>query len=187
MIKKTYIYIDILSDGTPFYVGVGSAARVRLPYRSEEHTAVTENNPGWKRVVYGWTYQRDIACDLEIALIKKYGRRGDGTGTLVNLTRGGVYVHDLIWAEPVKRRHSAACRRAWQTPAAREGLAQRSREAHAVPTNKARHIAAMNEPTCKAAQQAASLHLEHLKREYVRRTGYTGDRRKITKSMLGIA
>ena len=72
-----------------FYVGIGKKGR-----------AINKNSRSkyWKNIVYKYGYEITIlsdnltwkqACDMEIYLIKYYGRRDLGEGNLVNMTDGG--------------------------------------------------------------------------------------------------
>jgi len=79
------------TNGEVFYVGMGNKDRPK-----QKHKAA--RNVLWHRVVRKHGYNIEIikeglrkqeAFDLEIELIKKYGRRDKGLGTLVNLTNGG--------------------------------------------------------------------------------------------------
>jgi len=78
------------SDGEVFYVGIGSK-RTRAydsKQRSRFWKAYTVKYPYSVEVLYeGLTWQE--ACGKERELIKQYGRRDLGGGTLVNMTDGG--------------------------------------------------------------------------------------------------
>lgn len=74
-----------------FYVGIGIDDR---PYR------ISGRNKHWHNIAKSVGYEVEIiaeglsadeACNMEIELIKKHGRRDLGTGPLVNLTPGGEY------------------------------------------------------------------------------------------------
>ena len=75
---KFYVYQYLTEDGTPFYIGKGSKNRINeshLPWLeipSIEYRKIIKNN-----------LTEQEAFDLEIELIKKYGRKIDG-GILEN-------------------------------------------------------------------------------------------------------
>ena len=89
MLYISYVYIHRTADThVPFYVGKGFGNRAFAKFRSK----------WWKNVVdkHGYTVEfveteltDKQACELEIELIRKIGRRDQGMGTLVNLTDGG--------------------------------------------------------------------------------------------------
>lgn len=97
------IYMDTLiyqhrrnDTNEVFYVGIGKDEK--RPYTK------CNRNDHWKRIVkkHGYTTEIlitellwDNACEVEIGLIKYYGRRDLGTGTLVNMTSGGDGTHNL--------------------------------------------------------------------------------------------
>lgn len=86
-----YVYQHIrLDTNEVFYVGIG-----KTKYRA--YNKSTRNNY-WKRIVNKAGYLVEIiteditweeACQKEKELIKYYGRRNKGSGTLVNMTDGG--------------------------------------------------------------------------------------------------
>lgn len=85
-----YVYLHINpSTNLPFYVGKGKGNRCKQ---------TRSRSIFWRRIVekYGFSIQivqenltHNEAYDLEVSLIRKYGRRDNGTGILVNLTDGG--------------------------------------------------------------------------------------------------
>lgn len=93
MKKIYYIYLHITNDGVVFYVGKGTD-KGNLIFERSKHT---ERTKFWKNVAKkGYTTEivavfdsEKEAFDKEKELIKKYGRRDLGLGTLVNLTDGG--------------------------------------------------------------------------------------------------
>ena len=79
-----------------FYIGIGKTEKRAYSRHSR--------NKHWKNTVNKYGYDVEIlynnltweeACNLEISLIKQYGRRDLGLGTLVNLTDGGEGVLGL--------------------------------------------------------------------------------------------
>ena len=95
MEKSYYIYLHIRKDnGVVFYVGKGTDEGNLIFERSK----ATERNKWWKNTTNKTEYEikivntfdsEDKAFQKEKELIKKYGRKDLGLGTLVNLTDGG--------------------------------------------------------------------------------------------------
>lgn len=95
-----YVYVHIRKDNNkPFYVGVGGLLSFDNYQRANANTIRNSaRNKHWKSVVnlYGFDVEiisdnctKEEACEIEIYLIKYYGRIDLKTGTLVNLTDGG--------------------------------------------------------------------------------------------------
>ena len=88
-----YVYQHIRLDRNEvFYVGIGSDSRNQRAFNKLNRTKF------WKSVLAKTEIKVEIlkeniswddACKLEKQLIKKYGRKDLGLGTLVNLTDGG--------------------------------------------------------------------------------------------------
>jgi hypothetical protein len=79
-----------LDKNEVFYIGIGKSEKRAYTKRSR--------NQHWKNIVSKTEYKVEIifenlswedACEKEIELIKFYGRKDLGLGTLVNLTDGG--------------------------------------------------------------------------------------------------
>jgi hypothetical protein len=107
MEKDTVVYIHRRNDtGEVFYVGIGNEKR---PYKKERRTK------HWKSIVnkHGYTIEilkTDLtweeACEEEINLIKLYGRKDLGLGTLVNMTDGGEGCNGFKHSEETKKKIS---------------------------------------------------------------------------------
>lgn len=90
-----YVYIHTrLDKNEVFYVGIGSDNQGKYIRANSKK----RRSKFWKDIVEHTNYIIDIvydnlswkdACEKEIELINKYGRRDIGTGTLCNLTIGG--------------------------------------------------------------------------------------------------
>ena len=89
--RTTHLYLHVKSESKEvFYVGIGNDKRPYVKGKSRSKL--------WRNVVNKYGYEVIIlsdnltwkqACELEIYLIKYYGRRDLGEGTLVNMTDGG--------------------------------------------------------------------------------------------------
>jgi hypothetical protein len=90
-----HVYLDRKPDGTPFYVGIGNARRVKHIDRNHWHAAVREKYSGWTRTVIE-SADREKCKEFEMFLIAEIGRRDLGKGPLVNLTDGGEGAEGLI-------------------------------------------------------------------------------------------
>lgn len=86
-------------DNTPYYVGKGSGLRWR-----EKHNV---GIPPKQRIKFVATelYEQD-AFNLEVELIKKYGRKDLGTGILRNQTNGGDGASGIVKSEETRKKHS---------------------------------------------------------------------------------
>lgn len=80
--NKYYVYEYLREDGSPYYVGKGSGFRAysKRPYRPKDKSRI--------RIIKDNLTEKD-AFNLEITLIKQYGRQDLGTGILKNKTIGG--------------------------------------------------------------------------------------------------
>ena len=74
-----YVYQYLTSDGVPYYIGKGSKDRI-----NESHAPWVEIPPKEFRQFIQINMEEHTAFDLEIELIKKYGRKLDG-GILENI------------------------------------------------------------------------------------------------------
>jgi hypothetical protein len=101
------VYRHTHDDGTIFYIGIGK--RLKRAYTKDRRS------PIWKYAVnkYGLNVEvlhDDVswedACKIEMDLIKQYGRKAFGEGTLVNLTEGGDGQLGLKASEETKQKMS---------------------------------------------------------------------------------
>lgn len=90
-----------------FYIGIGNSTN-RAYYKHGR-------NSHWKNIVNKVGYSVEIvctcetwqeACQIEQYLIKYYGRRDLGTGTLVNMTKGGDGVVGRVVTEETLQKMS---------------------------------------------------------------------------------
>jgi hypothetical protein len=97
-----FLYRHIrLDTNQPFYIGVGKKPKKFWLHRTEYKRAYyggKARNPLWRNVVNKTGYRVEILFESddyelilqkEIEFIELYGKRLDGTGTLVNMTDGG--------------------------------------------------------------------------------------------------
>lgn len=74
-----------------FYVGIGSLQRSRSKKGRNQYwrKIVNKNNGHFKVDIIGEDLSWSFCCEVEIGLIKSYGRVDNGTGILSNMTDGG--------------------------------------------------------------------------------------------------
>tara|TARA_R110000822_G_C15120790_1_gene473975 strand:+ start:69 stop:707 length:639 start_codon:yes stop_codon:yes gene_type:complete len=91
-----------------FYIGIGVPNR---PYRKDRR------NKWWNNIVNKYDYDIEVlhtnltwdeACKKEIYLIKYYGRKDLGLGTLVNLTDGGDGTFGMVHSNITKQKMSSS-------------------------------------------------------------------------------
>lgn len=107
-----YIYSHTrLDTNEVFYIGIGKPQKGRQLYSRAFSTFGRSNF--WKSIIKKTSYKIDIiltdlsweeACLKEKELIKLYGRKNLGTGSLCNLTDGGDGNKGLIFTEIHKKR-----------------------------------------------------------------------------------
>ena len=80
-----YVYKFLRDDGTPYYIGKGSGDRA---YRKRTKGIKLPKDANNIVLIQGCLTETE-AFDLEIDLIKQYGRKNNNTGILLNQTDGG--------------------------------------------------------------------------------------------------
>ena len=80
-----YVYSYLREDLTPYYIGKGSSSRAWKKTRGE----IGKPNDISRIVVIEYNLSEEESLELEMNLIKKYGRIDLGTGILRNKTDGG--------------------------------------------------------------------------------------------------
>lgn len=102
-----YVYKHIRKDTNEvFYIGIGSDKNYNRA------NSKSGRNKYWKRIINKVGYEIEIICDniswkealdIEIKLIKQYGRKDLNEGTLVNMTNGGDGGDTSIYIDYDKR------------------------------------------------------------------------------------
>jgi len=100
--NEYYVYIYLREDGTPYYVGKGLGRRA---FRNSGRR-MKKPSDETKIVFHSENLTEDEAFALERELIKKYGRKDNGTGILRNLTDGGEGTSGSIWSSDSKKKQS---------------------------------------------------------------------------------
>lgn len=88
--NKFCVYTHLKKDTNEiFYVGMGSIQRPYAKINRNRFWINIANKYDYDICILGKNLTKDEAIELEIEMISKIGRRDLGTGTLVNLTKGG--------------------------------------------------------------------------------------------------
>lgn len=114
---KYYLYRHIrLDKNIPFYIGFGTKPSMCNNYYDEYKRAFSKQRNGfWKIIASKSDYSveiiyedddKEIVLRKEIEFIKLYGRINIWTGTLVNLSAGGIYRHE--WSCASRKKASAS-------------------------------------------------------------------------------
>lgn len=67
-----FVYVDYTDDGRPFYVGKGTAARVKKRERNSDWVEIAAEHGQRREVVFG-TRDESSAYELEEQLVREYG------------------------------------------------------------------------------------------------------------------
>lgn len=101
------------TDLVPFYVGIGSPRRPYSSKNRSNHWHNTVKKHGLIILIRHTGLDWETACNFERAYIKRFGRRANRTGTLVNLTNGGDGVLGYRHNESSREIISAKSIRSW--------------------------------------------------------------------------
>ncbi len=141
----TYLLLDPMNEYLPFYVGKGNGNRAYVHDRNHSirddknflRRKILKNlqNNGLTSEVYFWKEKltEEQAFDLEVKLIKMFGRRIDETGILTNLTEGGEGFSGFDLSESNRKR--------WQNPAIRLKIIKNMKKAQTKETRERKSIA----------------------------------------------
>lgn len=100
MDKSFYVYGHFLneSDEVPFYIGKGKCGRAYSKRgRNSDWSDMAKD--GFAVRIFKDNMSESDAYKLEVKLIKKYGRKDVGNGSLINRTPGGAGGIDSIATE----------------------------------------------------------------------------------------
>lgn len=114
--NKFYVYIyfrgNLYEKGKPRYVGKGSGKRAWVKHFSYCQVPINHN-----LIEIIPNLSEEEALNLEIELIKKYGRIDSGTGCLYNKTDGGENPPSNNWDKPEYReKMTQRLKGMWQNP-----------------------------------------------------------------------
>ena len=111
---RFYVYAYLREDQTPYYIGKGKGKRAW----QKNHGV---NLPDESRIVMIETeLSQQEAFDLEVKLIKQYGRKDLGTGILRNKTNGGEGPAGLKQTDEHKEKISNALKGIVRSPLTKE-------------------------------------------------------------------
>ena len=100
MKRNTVVYIHRRKDtGEVFYVGIGNRYRPKCKDYRNNYWWNILNKHGYTVEIVKTDLTWDEACEEEIRLIKHYGRKDLGLGTLVNMTDGGDGAKGVKWSD----------------------------------------------------------------------------------------
>ena len=141
---KCYVYEDRKPCGEVFYVGIGSARRLKKVDRNKWHSNIVKKYPNWTRVVIASMFSFDDAKRIEIERIAEYGRRDKQAGHLVNLTDGGDGTLGYVFSEESLKKKSEATRMAMAKPESIEKRSKITKAFIANPEIKRKQIDGLN-------------------------------------------
>jgi hypothetical protein len=96
------------TDNSVFYVGMGNLKRAYCKQRPEWWNRVVSKY-GYIIEIYKQDLTQDEAFEIEIELIKKYGRIDMKNGQLINQTKGGIAIQEISEGVLKKRSKSLKC------------------------------------------------------------------------------
>lgn len=119
-----YVYRHIrLDKNEPFYIGIGKLPNYKRAYEKQKRSEF------WHNIVSKTDYEVEILFDnltweeaekKEIEFIALYGKRDNGTGTLVNIADGGGGSKGFKHSENAKKKISIASKNMIRKPISEE-------------------------------------------------------------------
>jgi len=103
------------SDDQTFYIGIGEPSRPYYVHARSNFWNNYTNKHDWYVEILAENLKWDEACEMEIKLIEKYGRRDKGEGPLLNQTKGGDGVIDRVISDEQRKKLSEATKRRWES------------------------------------------------------------------------
>ena len=114
-----HIYAYLREDGTPYYIGKGKD-RWRWSAKATHNVKVP---PKDRMRILADYLTNEQACAKEIALIKMWGRKDNGTGILRNITDGGEGAPGRIVSEEQKEKQRQKMKGRKKPPRSAEHIA----------------------------------------------------------------
>ena len=107
MERNKVVYLHKRKDtGEVFYVGIGYMKRAYEKYHRTKYWYNIVNRYGYIVEILKTDLTWDEACEEEIRLIKLYGRKDLGLGTLVNMTDGGEGLQGFRHTKEMRKKNS---------------------------------------------------------------------------------
>lgn len=102
----TYVWRD--ASGVPFYVGKGKGRRAWITTQRSKPFKEIHSEGNCRVEIIDYFIHESQAHAHEVELISRYGRRDNGTGSLVNLTDGGEGTSGWVASEDTRAKISRA-------------------------------------------------------------------------------
>ena len=129
-----YVYAYLRDDNTPYYIGKGKGLRAWTKIKSRDRISCPKYQ---SKIIIVETNLTELgALAIERRLIKWYGRKDKGTGTLRNLTDGGEGGHGASRSKETRAKMSAALKGKSKGPMSNSEKLKRSLSAKGKPSHK---------------------------------------------------
>lgn len=100
------VYKHLKPNDEIFYIGIGDHERSFSKSGRNKHWRNTVNKYSYKIEIIHENLSWELACEIEIHLIKFYRRRDKGLGPLVNMTDGGEGNYGRVVSNETRLKHS---------------------------------------------------------------------------------